>query len=450
MELRLIQALPVQAFCLILGLLVIDAPVIERPVIERPVIEVRAPGKIMLAGEWSVLEPGNYCIVLPVKKYVYAQIKPASFEVARCAPDAQSSVPLIFNSQDIGLTDVHLIWDGSKLEIQSNISDLKKERFNLCFTVMQNSLRFLHEQGILINPFELTVISEISGITMPDSRVAKPGLGSSAAVAVAVCKAILKFHGFDYGSDIESVNNLNIIFKLSCLSHYTAFGKVGSGFDVACSTYQKPIVYRRFDPEWLMTRASTKQASMPRLNKSKLETTLEPKLSDIIFADWPCLEIREIKLPDDMQVLVGFVGYSASTSKMIEKMTKFKQNNLEKYTEIMASINSVVCELISALECGAVASSATCCRTNCSRECDHILTLINKNRDLLVQLGIESGIELETKELKQLIEIAQSYGVAAKLSGAGGGDCGIAVCFDEAVAKKIPAKLCRAGIKLLD
>ena len=37
-------------------------------------LKVKSPGKIMLAGEWSVLESGNLCIVMTVDKFVEASI----------------------------------------------------------------------------------------------------------------------------------------------------------------------------------------------------------------------------------------------------------------------------------------------------------------------------------------------------------------------------------------
>lgn len=380
-------------------------------------IEVKAPGKIMLAGEWSILEPGHSCIVLPVNKFVTARI--------------QESKKIVFNSDDIGLKNVVLHWDSAKNDVSladsANISEEQKLRFKLCFTAIQNCLQFLSEQGVKIKPFELTVISEISNVTansfieseFSKSKFAKPGLGSSAAVTVAVCKAILKFHDFY----IDLIDRLELVFKLACLSHYFASGKLGSGFDVACSAYKKPIVYSRFDQIWL----NQKLADIK-------------KISEIVLLKWPALEIKEIKLPENMQVLIGFVGYSASTTKMIEKMNLFKNSQTEIYQSIMQSINFVVLKLVRALEC-----------------CDQIeiISLITKNRDLLANLSAESGIELETKELELLIYLAQDcaakslHKTAAKFSGAGGGDCGIAVCFDDIIAQKIFNEWNSAGIKCI-
>jgi len=49
-----------------------------------------------------------------------------------------------------------------------------------------------------------------------------------------------------------------------------------------------------------------------------------------------------------------------------------------------------------------------------------------------------------------LSEIANKAGAAGKLSGAGGGDCGIAVCFSANVADKIRKQWQEAGLYLLD
>jgi phosphomevalonate kinase len=182
------------------------------------VIEVKAPGKIMLAGEWSILEPGHSCIVLPVNRFVTVRI--------------QESKKIIFNSEDIGLKNVILQWAPEDLMGHLTVDPVLPEqlmaKFNVCVCAVKNCLQFLAEQGIAIKPFELSVYSELSGVKIDGSNFVKPGLGSSAAVTVAVCKAILKFHDLDIdsvchpelvsGSMIcRTFKNLELIFKLACL-----------------------------------------------------------------------------------------------------------------------------------------------------------------------------------------------------------------------------------------
>ena len=52
-------------------------------------------------------------------------------------------------------------------------------------------------------------------------------------------------------------------------------------------------------------------------------------------------------------------------------------------------------------------------------------------------LSTSSGAGLEIEEHRKMELIAEKYGCAAKFSGAGGGDCGIAISFDANIAHRI-------------
>ena len=68
------------------------------------------------------------------------------------------------------------------------------------------------------------------------------------------------------------------------------------------------------------------------------------------------------------------------------------------------------------------------------------------NRLALKEMGKQTGVLIETEQLSQLCEIAQAHGGAAKTSGAGGGDSGIAFIFEEEKAQAIIADWEKAGI----
>jgi len=68
---------------------------------------------------------------------------------------------------------------------------------------------------------------------------------------------------------------------------------------------------------------------------------------------------------------------------------------------------------------------------------DLILHLIRQNRVLLKKLSELCGHQLEVPLLTQMISEAELCGGAAKFSGAGGGDCCIAICFDTKTATQI-------------
>ena len=78
------------------------------------------------------------------------------------------------------------------------------------------------------------------------------------------------------------------------------------------------------------------------------------------------------------------------------------------------------------------------------------LKTIRAARALLQRLGETSGSLIETATLHQLCEIAEAHGAAAKPSGAGGGDCGIAMAHSHTDAQTILTGWEAAGIRPLD
>ncbi len=363
-------------------------------------VEVKAPGKLMLAGEWAVLEVGNPCIVLAVDKYVKAIVE-----------DAPS---IVINAKDLGLEGIEAEFDGKELKIKKELSDEEKEKFVMAKNSVEITLRYLAESGIETKKFSASTESEITSITLKDGSSAKVGFGSSAAAVVAIIKAILKFHD----QDIESLEAKGKVYKLGCIAHYLGQGKVGSAFDVAASTYEGALVYKRFDPKWLVEQLESGKA-----------------IKEVVEEKWEAFEAAPVELPEDFILNVGFVGYGASTKALVVKMREFKASNETKYNEIYAGIKKVVENLIEVIK---------------QKDKEGIKKLLKENRVLLQGLAKESGNNLETKELTTLIETADATGAAAKFSGAGAGDCGIAVCFDKKIAEKVKKGWLVKGIYPID
>lgn len=351
------------------------------------VVKVKAPGKLMLAGEWAVLEKGNPCIVMAVNKYVTAF--------------AEEAPQITINAIDLGIEGIEAEFEGNELKIKKEISEEEKEKIVMAKNSVEIALRFLTAIGIKTKNFTLSTESEITSISLKNGSFAKVGFGSSAAAVIAIVSAILKLHG----QDIESLPAKEKIYKLGCIAHYFGQGKVGSAFDVAASAYKGVIVYKRFDPD----------AVIKKIESGKT-------LKEIVESKWEGFEANPINLPEDFILCVGFVGYSASTKELVVKMRDFKANNKEEYEKIYYSIKKTVENLVKAIK---------------QKNHQKILDNIRKNRGLLQQLSKKSGNDLETKELTKLIETAEKHGAAAKFSGAGAGDCGIAICFDTKTAQKI-------------
>jgi phosphomevalonate kinase len=75
-----------------------------------------------------------------------------------------------------------------------------------------------------------------------------------------------------------------------------------------------------------------------------------------------------------------------------------------------------------------------------------LLAAVDRAAGLLDRLGAALDLPLVTPELARLVRAANRVGAAAKPSGAGGGDCGIAFATSAAQAMAVQAAWRDAGI----
>lgn len=344
---------------------------------------IKAPGKLMFSGEWSVLELGNLSIVTAVDKYVSCTI--SKFDKMR----------LVIREYGID----------AKFSIEKNkVFGLEEKKLSFVRAAIEVVSEYL---GKLDN-FLIQTVNEGTDSVF-DGKPYKLGFGSSAAVTVSVVAALFAFHG----RNIALRKEKDIIFKLATIAHFKAQGKVGSGFDIAASTYGGLIIYKRFDPAFIEKKS----------------------LKELVTEPWPDLYIEEIDFPEDLKILVGWTKSSASTKEMINQMSLFKKEKADLYNEIINDINYTTRELISEIK-------------KCNEE--KIIKHVKENELLLRKLTKHSSVNIETKELRAMSEAADEAGGAGKLSGAGGGDCGIAICFDAKTAKKIEESWNKIGINIVN
>lgn len=349
---------------------------------------VKAPGKLMIAGEYAVLEPNQRAVVVAVNRYVKAYIGPFS--------QNKLSLP------QMGLEDI--TWETSGEGVQFSVSDSRLSFIQNSITVAS---RFLQEKSIILRPFQLQIESELDD---PETGK-KYGLGSSAAVVAAVISAILYLH-----SDREEPTALDEIFKLSAIAHLKTQGS-GSGADIAAAVYGGWLEYSAFSAKWVLKEF--KQGG---------------KLTELIEKPWPNLFIRPLTPPSTLQLAVGWTKEAAATGPMIKKVQSFREKNLQAYNEFLRESSISVARLIKSFE------------MNDSTEA---INALKQNRKALQKLGENAGIAIETAKLKILCSIAETFG-SGKPSGAGGGDCGIAFLKGDAKIQEMYKAWKEADISPLD
>lgn len=353
-------------------------------------LTLRVPGKLMIAGEYAVLEPHQPAVVVAVDRYMTATVA--------LAPDNRLSMP------GLGLTDLSWFSDPDGVTIKH--ADPRLRFVKEALTV---ALGHVRDQFLLPLPIHLTLESELDD----DATGRKLGLGSSAAVVVAVVSAVL----YMLHDDDEEAPPADLIFKLSAIAHLRAQGS-GSGADVAASVYGGWIRYSSFNAEWLQDRLQ-RQEPIERL----------------IAERWPFLSVRPI-VPDDegLCLCVGWTGQPASTPQLLTRVRALRDRDPLAYGDFLAESHRAVDQLVEGLETGHRAE---------------VIEAIALNRTTLSDLGSNAGVAIETDALFELNRWAELCGGAAKPSGAGGGDCGVALIFGEDRAKSLEAAWKRVNLEPL-
>lgn len=349
-------------------------------------IVVKTPGKLMVAGEFAVLEKGYPLIVMAVDRYVYTTLEDHEYYA--------------FTSENFNLHDYKWHFNGSHV-----VFDKFSPRLKFVTTALTTALIYLRERGISTTPFNMTVRSELDD----EKTGAKYGLGSSAAVVTSVITAILeKF--------LTYPPSRSLIFKLAAIAHVRTQGS-GSGADIAASTYGGLLYYQSFQANWLKGEMEKNEGIIPLIQKK-----------------WIYLRIQQIKLPDSIDVYIGWTGKPASTKNLVYEISKLKRSNWKAYNQFLTDSKEAVRIIVDGIR---------------NDDFNKFVKGIKSNRHALATLGEIAQVPIETEKLAVLSDSAEQLDGAGKLSGAGGGDCGLAFLRSSENRQKLYKQWERHGIKPL-
>lgn len=249
---------------------------------------------------------------------------------------------------------------------------------------------FLVYRGQILRPFSL----EIHGKMEREGK--KFGLGSSGSVVVLVIKALLALYNLSVDQDL--------LFKLAS-AVLLKRGDNGSMGDIACIVAEELVLYQSFD-------------------RQKVAAWLEEEnLSTVLERDWG-FSILQVKPTLECAFLVGWTKEVAVSSHMVQQI---KQNINQNF---LSSSKETVAALVEALEQG---------------EAEKIIEQVEVASKILEGLSAD----IYTTSLRQLKEASQDLQAVAKSSGAGGGDCGIALSFDVQSTETLKTRWADLGIELL-
>ena len=224
----------------------------------------------------------------------------------------------------------------------------------------------------------------------------KFGLGSSGSVIVLVIKAMLAFY--------ERPAERELLFKLAS-AVLLKRGDNGSMGDIACIVSEDLVLYQSF-------------------NRETVAQWLEKEELQVVLArDWS-FSIRSVEPALKFDFLVGWTKEVAVSSHMVKQI----KNHMN--ASFLQASKEIVANLVKALEVG---------------QEENIIDLLEQASQLLE--GLSSDIY--TPSLRQLKDASRDLKAVAKSSGAGGGDCGIALSFDQDSTILLKNRWADLGIELL-
>ena len=249
---------------------------------------------------------------------------------------------------------------------------------------------YLTAQGVELQPFSLDIRGKM------EREGKKFGLGSSGSVVVLVIKAMLAFY--------ERPAERDLLFKLAS-AVLLKRGDNGSMGDIACIVSEDLVLYQSFDRE-------------------KVADWLEKEdLQAVLTRDWG-FSIRSVEPALKFDFLVGWTKEVAVSSHMVKQI----KDNMN--ASFLQASKETVANLVKALEVG---------------QEETIIDLLEQASQLLE--GLSSDIY--TPSLRQLKNASRDLKAVAKSSGAGGGDCGIALSFDQDSTTLLKKRWADLGIELL-
>jgi phosphomevalonate kinase len=323
-------------------------------------VGLAACGKVFLAGEYAVLDPGRPGLVVGIDRKLHA------------TADASAA----------GLSLLHaptgLVWDGGppppELRFAARAAQLARA---FCDTAAGIRIVFEDDLGVAGR---------------------KLGLGGSAAACVLAVRGVCAVAGRKI-ADAE-------VIALALAAHWAEQDGSGSGADVAAAALGGVLEVR----SRISWRSVEEVMSLPAAQ---------------IAASRP-LEIRQVRVPPDLRLLLADTGRPANTRSLVREARRFAQGDPRRWARRAGEISSAAEQLRDAFETGDAESAVAAVRSGAAA---------------MAALGEDAQAPIVTAELALACALASAAGGAGKPSGAGGGDCAVIVAFGDQARDRVEAAL---------
>jgi len=335
-----------------------------------------APGKLILLGEYAVLE-GVPALVAAVNRFARV--------VLTAAPGDHFVVaaPVI----DVGPQRFRLNADGRIEFLQQPLEKLK-----FFGSIFESAVRVLRARRVPISPVQITLDTSEFFLR---KGAAKLGLGSSAALTVALLAAL--FEQYDPGSAANG--NRAELFRTALFAHREAQGNVGSGVDVAACVFGGVLQYTLRE-----------------------ENARQPA------------EVVPLTFPEDVLVLPVWSGKPSSTSALVNQFFAYKKENGNGYRKLLERLTGLTTSGVAAFREGNVSG---------------FFSAVENYYRAMLDVGRVLETPIISPEHQSIAAAVRRRGGVYKPSGAGGGDLGIAFVQSARQLTQTASEVQKAGFDVV-
>ena len=327
---------------------------------EETITTVSAPGKILLAGGYLVLEAPNVGVVLAVDKKFYSTVKTTTN-----TNQEKAGRNITVHSPQFGATWNYILGDGAKgssMDLQADPANKSSNSFvektlritmaYLSATHQDNSKEDLEITILADNDFySLTPhlqarqwdatpenISQLPKFlpckTSEGGSLQKTGLGSSAALVTSLVGALVlsaakTSNATTTAAAIMNDSTRRKIHNLAQICHCHAQGKVGSGFDVSSASYGSHV-YQRFPKDLLADLLQALDQQDMTSNKHESSNKSVVTLQHLVEESppetfqWPIVQKPLLWNTDLLQIMLADVSGGSESPSMARKILSWK------------------------------------------------------------------------------------------------------------------------------
>lgn len=391
-------------------------------------VAVSAPGKVLLAGGYLVLDRRHRGLVFALDARV-------SVVVAPDAAPGRAPDELRVESPQFAAARWAYRWrrrpaDGGILVAPQHPrgDDAATDGNPFVETTLNYALSYVDAVapgGIpALGPARIVILADNDYYSQPSVSVGrfarfpvalsaahKTGLGSSAALVSALAAAVVRFFLPPALVDLASAPGKQLLHNLAQAAHCAAQGKIGSGFDVAAAVYGS-CIYRRFSPDLL--------AQLPDPGSAGFARQLAGLVDGGPSAGWDAeIENEQLGMPRQLVLRMCDVDCGSQTVGMVKDVLAWRARNPDSAKRLWDELQARNDDLASALRLGLI---------------DQLPDCIAAVREQMRQMGRLSSVPIEPPAQTSLLDFLGTvdgcYG--GLVPGAGGFDALVLVTDDKA------------------